>query len=409
MASLYAQSDPSFLRFNPLTLLAQVSGQKTNGCLMIYSGSKSWRLYLEEGELVYASAAEAAFDRLERHLRQMGRVVPSLVSAVRVQVRLLFETRQSIPSALSPDYQAIQWLVEQQYLTPLQAAGLVENLAKESIRSLLSVSTGSYDIVDRAQLEDWFSVCRLNLRSIIQTTEDATSKAEMPRLGLLNGGSSSLAGKAEQPLSSAHLQPEQMLQPEQNFKPEQPFKPEQNFNTGQPFKADPLQSTASASRPFQPGAFSPGPTQRSIQTSQRTPPQSSGSASSTAASSRTERYRVVCVDDSPSILKLIHSYLEEDDFSVFMINDPVRALMQVVRCKPDLVLLDVEMPNLDGYELCSLLRRHPAFKSIPIIMVTGNTGFVDRARAKLVGASGYLTKPFNRSELLKIVFRNLPV
>ena len=90
-----------------------------------------------------------------------------------------------------------------------------------------------------------------------------------------------------------------------------------------------------------------------------------------------------------------------------MVNDPVRALMQVVRSKPDLVLLDVEMPNLDGYELCSLLRRHPTFRSTPIIMVTGNTGFINRAKAKLVGASGYLTKPFTQSELLKIVFKHL--
>ncbi len=400
MASLYAQSDPSFLRFNPLTLLAQVSGQKTNGCLMIYSGSKSWRLYLEEGELVYASAADAAFDRLERHLRHMGRVVPSLVSAVRVQVRLLFETRQPMPSALSPDYQAIQWLLEQQYLTPLQAAGLVENLAKESIRSLLSVSTGSYDIVERAQLEDWFSVCRLNLRNIIQNVGELDDPAEAPRLGLLNGGSAPISFKAEQSASSV-----QSFQPEQNFKSDQKFKPAQNFNTGQPFKADSLSSPSTpASLPFQPGAFSPAPAQSPGRT---IAPQQNGSGAATASS--TKRYRVVCVDDSPSILKLIHSYLEEDDFSVFMINDPVRALMQVVRCKPDLVLLDVEMPSLDGYELCSLLRRHPAFKSVPIIMVTGNTGFVDRARAKLVGASGYLTKPFNRSELLKIVFRNLSV
>ncbi|NEQ84841.1 MAG: response regulator, partial [Moorea sp. SIO2I5] len=56
---------------------------------------------------------------------------------------------------------------------------------------------------------------------------------------------------------------------------------------------------------------------------------------------------------------------------------------------------------------CSLLRKHSLFKHTPIIMVTGNTGFLDRAKAKLVGASGYLTKPFNQSDLLKIVFKHL--
>ena len=90
------------------------------------------------------------------------------------------------------------------------------------------------------------------------------------------------------------------------------------------------------------------------------------------------------------------------------ISDPVKALMQVMRCRPDLILLDVTMPNLDGYELCSLLRRHPSFRNTPIVMVTGNTGFIDRAKAKLVRSSGYLTKPFSQSELLKMVFMHLP-
>jgi twitching motility two-component system response regulator PilG len=61
------------------------------------------------------------------------------------------------------------------------------------------------------------------------------------------------------------------------------------------------------------------------------------------------------------------------------------------------------MPNLDGYELCSLLRRHSAFKNTPIIMVTGRTGFLDKAKAKIVRSSGYLTKPFTRSDLLRTI------
>ena len=118
-------------------------------------------------------------------------------------------------------------------------------------------------------------------------------------------------------------------------------------------------------------------------------------------------YTVACIDDSLTILKSIERFLDEDKFSVVKINDPVKALMQILRSKPDLILLDVEMPNLDGYELCSLLRRHSAFKNIPIVMVTGRTGFIDRAKAKMVRASGYLTKPFTQSELLKVVFKHI--
>ncbi|MCU0548349.1 MAG: response regulator [Leptolyngbya sp. Prado105] len=119
-------------------------------------------------------------------------------------------------------------------------------------------------------------------------------------------------------------------------------------------------------------------------------------------------YKIVCIDDSPSILQAIRNYLDEQ-FTVLMLHDPLKAVMQIMRQKPDLILLDVGMPNLDGYELCSMLRRHPSFQETPIIMVTGHTGFIDRARAKLVGASGYLTKPFTQAELLETVAKYLPV
>lgn len=118
-------------------------------------------------------------------------------------------------------------------------------------------------------------------------------------------------------------------------------------------------------------------------------------------------YTVACIDDSPTVLQAINSFLDDGNFSIVMINDPLKALIQVIRYKPDLILLDVGMPNLDGYELCSMLRRHPNFKHTPIVMVTGHTGFIDRAKAKLVGASGYLTKPFTRSDLMKMVFKHL--
>ncbi len=81
--------------------------------------------------------------------------------------------------------------------------------------------------------------------------------------------------------------------------------------------------------------------------------------------------------------------------------------MKIIEIAPDLILLDVGMPNVDGYQLCSLLRKNPSFKKTPIVMVTGNTGFLDRAKAKLAGSTDYMVKPFNQAELLKMVFRYL--
>jgi twitching motility two-component system response regulator PilG len=65
------------------------------------------------------------------------------------------------------------------------------------------------------------------------------------------------------------------------------------------------------------------------------------------------------------------------------------------------------MPDLDGYRLCRLVRNHSLFKETPVVMVTGNTGMIDRAKAKVAGATDYLTKPFSQAELENMVKKHL--
>lgn len=118
-------------------------------------------------------------------------------------------------------------------------------------------------------------------------------------------------------------------------------------------------------------------------------------------------YKIVSVDDSPTVLREISRFLEQENFAVVAINDPVKAVMSIIRNKPDLILLDLNMDGIDGYELCRIIRNNSMFKKTPIIMVTGNKGLIDKVKARFVGASGYLTKPFTRAELLKMVFMHL--
>jgi two-component system, chemotaxis family, response regulator PixG len=118
-------------------------------------------------------------------------------------------------------------------------------------------------------------------------------------------------------------------------------------------------------------------------------------------------YKIACVDDSPTILREINRFLDGDSFKVFPIVDSGTALMKIIRINPDIILLDVGMPTIDGYKLCSMLRKHPAFKKTPIVMVTGNTGIIDRAKAKMAGSTDYMTKPFTQSGLIEMVSRHL--
>ncbi len=89
------------------------------------------------------------------------------------------------------------------------------------------------------------------------------------------------------------------------------------------------------------------------------------------------------------------------------LEDPVQASSVIFRLEPDLILLDITMPRINGYKLCSLLRGSQAFHKTPIIMVTGNTGLIDKAKARIAGATDYFTKPFTQDGLRGIIQKHL--
>ncbi|MBD2022795.1 DUF4388 domain-containing protein [Leptolyngbya sp. FACHB-36] len=113
--------------------------------------------------------------------------------------------------------------------------------------------------------------------------------------------------------------------------------------------------------------------------------------------------RIVCIDDGAAIRETVESILNQHGYEATGIGNPLKALGLVFQLKPDLILCDIAMPDLDGYEVCAMLRKSTAFRQIPIVMLTGKDGFIDRVRAKMVGATDYLTKPFGEGELLMLV------
>jgi twitching motility two-component system response regulator PilG len=113
--------------------------------------------------------------------------------------------------------------------------------------------------------------------------------------------------------------------------------------------------------------------------------------------------RIVCIDDGRTIRETIAQILQSQGYETWTVENPLDALSQVFQIKPDLILCDISMPELDGYQLCAMLRESTAFRQIPIVMLTGRDGFIDRVRARIVGATDYLTKPFGATELLTLV------
>lgn len=112
---------------------------------------------------------------------------------------------------------------------------------------------------------------------------------------------------------------------------------------------------------------------------------------------------VACIDDSKTVQRNVKLILESAGYRVVELMEPARVLTMLVRDKPDLVLMDISMPDIDGYELCRMLRLSTALKEIPIVMLTGRDGLMDKIRARMVGATNYITKPFQAEQLLGIV------
>jgi twitching motility two-component system response regulator PilG len=111
---------------------------------------------------------------------------------------------------------------------------------------------------------------------------------------------------------------------------------------------------------------------------------------------------VACIDDSKTVQKQVKMTLEAGGYQVLSILDPTLALKQLSQHQPVVIFMDINMPELNGYDLCSLLRKSERFKDIPIVMLTGRDGMIDRVRAKLVGATDYLTKPCDPNKLITL-------
>ena len=117
--------------------------------------------------------------------------------------------------------------------------------------------------------------------------------------------------------------------------------------------------------------------------------------------------KILIVDDSPTERLALTELLHKHGYQVFTSESGDEGVAKAKELMPDLILMDITMPDINGYKLCSLFRNSEALATTPIIMVTGNKGLVDRVRANMVGATDYLTKPFTQPELLEMVEKYL--
>ncbi|NES25734.1 MAG: response regulator, partial [Symploca sp. SIO3E6] len=115
---------------------------------------------------------------------------------------------------------------------------------------------------------------------------------------------------------------------------------------------------------------------------------------------------IACVDDDIWVCKTMEKLLTAAGHQFMWINDGLRALATILARKPDLIFLDLVMPQTNGYEICSKLRKIPSFRDTPIIILTGNDGVVDQVRARLFGASDFISKPIDAETVLSAIHKH---
>jgi twitching motility two-component system response regulator PilG len=114
-------------------------------------------------------------------------------------------------------------------------------------------------------------------------------------------------------------------------------------------------------------------------------------------------WRIVCLDDDAVVRQSLRLVLEQYHCQVTVLAHPIEAFSIFFQINPHLIFCDITMPQLDGYEVCAMLRQTARFCQTPIIMLTGQDGYINRIRAKQVGATAYLTKPIQETELVALL------
>lgn len=117
--------------------------------------------------------------------------------------------------------------------------------------------------------------------------------------------------------------------------------------------------------------------------------------------------RILAVDDDEKVRRVIQALLTPHGYEVIPARDGQEAITAMTKTKPDLVLMDIFMPNMDGYTALGMIKNDVATRQIPVVMVTAVGQKLNKKLAEELGAAGYITKPFKSPELLDIIDRLL--
>ena len=399
--------------FNPVEILLKSADLNNTGYLEFVTKSVSWRVYLQSGKLKYVDCSLQSLPQLKNYLLRQD--WNSTVTALQDLPKSYFKSEANLEQKSFDNglyEQTINWLLAERHLYHAQFLQLIEDLTQDHLESCLWLREGVISWHEGVSIPSWIEAEIGN--SLSFDIPDLVDFLEQ-RLKKWQSCSSELISPHQRPyfldyrdidkVATGGILPQQVLLKLANV-----------MRKGLSFRQLSIMlqkdeiHVAQLLSPYiehkKIHLRNPQPPLDLLPTIPQPSPTTEEEPSSTSESI-VPKHKVVCIDDSPTILNEIQRFLDPERFEVTAISDPVKASSVIFRLEPDLILLDITMPRINGYKLCGLLRNSHVFDETPIIMVTGNTGMIDKARAKLAGATDYFTKPFTREGLMTIIEKHL--
>ncbi|WP_036478344.1 response regulator [Myxosarcina sp. GI1] len=405
-------------------LSKQQSESSASGCLELIFGSVRFFVYLNRGKLLYATNSIDPFERLERHLRRLSHQNDGLDSKVVKQLCQQYQNETDLQSDFPLDYQSILKLSQQQYLNSLETATLIGRITREVFEAILCLPDSCYCrlLAPNKQLPEFckfdlalhLQQCHKRLQAWKTFTAELTSTYQ--RLYLVTEKNKSVTNLPTEQnetickflkgynfrqigalLDRDELIVAKILYPSIVNKTIVLRDPQSPFDLLPPLPTQNIFAPSEDSIEFgAPVEYSP---------IDRSSYRLRSSSSQETLISIEKTWKIVCIDDSKAIQEDIQKILDNKLFKVLGIEDSAIAVDWLNKYQPDLILLDANMSNTNGYELCSLLRNERNFKTTPIIILAQERSSLDSTKLKSVGATDCLSKPFDRTQLFNIIFK----
>ena len=389
------------IKINPEELLSRIANSQGSGCLELSEGLVSWKIYFQHGDLKYADCSVQLLDQIKYYLHYLGsqRALKALRSTPLGKIQ---SYKHEKPCGENLYSNVICWLLAEQHLNTFEGSKLIESMTKDILSSCLWLKRGTFLWYVREPIPFWIRE-RYGNRLSLSVSECVS--AEQTKLNQWQNYSKQLLSIHQRPYFASGWQQKSL--PASGLLSYQNLRKLYQIMQGRIsirqlsllLRKDELQVAKILSPYIDDQIIYLRNPQSPLDLLPNIPRTEQNSGQLTI----NKRKTIVSVDDSPIILQEIQRFLPSDRYEIITVDDPVQAVSKIFQIDPDLILLDITMPRINGYKLCGLLRNSGKCDDIPIVMVTANAGLIDKVRAKMAGASDYLTKPFTQDKLIEII------